>query len=191
MTLFNRQISLLPALAMSVLMVGCAGTAPNYSPSVDNVELLKKGNLETIRVGQVAVTQGMPGASSLGIRASSISSPVGANYGDYLARALSQELELAKLQNLKSNIEVTGTLLKNNIYAGGFSTNAGQMEARFVVKRADEVKFDKVKKAELKWDSSFAGAVAIPLAVNNYVVIVQKLLNSLFSDADFVAATKK
>ena len=88
-------------------------------------------------------------------------------------------------------MEVTGTLLKNNIDAGGISTNAGQIEARFVVKRANEVKYDKVKKAELKWDSSFAAAVAIPLAANNYVTMVQKLLNSLFSDSDFIAATNK
>lgn len=101
------------------------------------------------------------------------------------------ELEFARLQNLRSDIEVTGILVKNNIDAGGIATNEGQIEARFIVKHLDQIKYDKVKRAELKWDSSFAGAVAIPLAVNNYPVMVQKLLNGLFSDHDFIAAAKK
>jgi hypothetical protein len=118
-------------------------------------------------------------------------SGVGAHYGDYLASALRQELELAKLENPQSRLEVSGVLVKNNIDAGGISTNEGQIEARFIVKRADQVTYDKVKKAELQWGSSFAGAVAIPLAANNYPLMVQKLLNSLFSDSDFVTATHK
>ncbi len=85
---------------------------------------------------------------------------------------------------------MSGQLLKNNIDAGGFSTNEGQIEARFVVKRNDAVKFDKVKKVELKWESSFVGAVAIPKAANNYPVMVQMLISSLVSDPDFVAAVK-
>lgn len=182
---------LLASLAMSTVMVGCAVQAPNYSPSIANVELLKKGGVEMLRVGQISVMPGMAGASSMGLRANSMGSPVGSNYGDYLAAALRMELEFARLQNLRSDIEVTGILVKNNIDAGGIATNEGQIEARFIVKHLDQIKYDKVKRAELKWDSSFAGAVAIPLAVNNYPVMVQKLLNGLFSDHDFIAAAKK
>jgi hypothetical protein len=187
----TKRLRLLAGIALCALFVGCAGPAANYAPSIDNVELLKKGNLETIRVGKVGVAQGMSGATSMDVRANSLVSPVGANYGDYLSAALQQELELAKLQNPESKLEVSGELIKNNIDAGGFSTNEGQIEARFVVKRSDQITYDKVKKAEHKWSSSFAGAIAIPLAANSYPLIVQKLLNSLFSDPDFVAATKK
>lgn len=186
-----RQLKLLAGIGLSALFVGCAGPAANYAPSIDNVELLKKGKLETIKVGQVGVAQGMSGATSMGVRANSLVSPVGAHYGDYLSAALRQELELAKLQNPQSRLEVSGELVKNNIDAGGISTNEGQIEARFVVKRSDQITYDKVKKAEHKWSSSFAGAVAIPLAANNYPLTVQKLLNSLFSDPDFIIATKK
>ena len=134
---------------------------------------------------------GMAGADAMSLRGNSMISPVGKNYGDYLAAALQQELELAKLQNPQSRLEISGTLVKNNIDAGGLSTNAGQIEARFVVKRANQITYDKLKKAELQWESSFAGAVAIPLAANNYPLMVQKLLGSLFSDPDFINATKK
>lgn len=176
---------------MCSIFAGCAGPAPNYTASIDNVELLKKNAIAPIKAGQVGVMPGMPGASAISLRASSMTSPVGAHYGDYLASALRQELELAKLHNPQSPIEVSGQLLRNNIDAGGLSTNEGQIEARFIVKRADLVTYDKVKKAELKWDSAFAGAVAIPLAANNYSLMVQKLLNSLFSDPEFTLATKK
>ena len=88
-------------------------------------------------------------------------------------------------------MEVSGVLLKNNIDAGGIFTNQGQIEARFIVKRLGEIKYEKIKNIELEWDSSFAAAVAIPLARNNYPVMVQKLLNALFSDPEFLAVTKK
>lgn len=189
--LTTRRVTLLTAIGVCALFAGCAGPSPSYSPSIDNVELLKKGGLETMKVGQVGVTPGMPGANAISLRASSMVSVVGTHYGDYLASALRQELELAKLQNLQSKLEVSGVLIKNNIDAGGLSTNEGQIEARFIVKRADQVTYDKVKKAELQWDSAFAGAVAIPLAANNYSVMVQKLLSSLFSDPDFMTATHK
>lgn len=176
---------------MCALFAGCAGPAPNYTASIDNVELLKKSAIAPIKAGQVSVMPAMPGANAIGLRASSMTSPVGAHYGDYLASALRQELELAKLHNPQSPLEVSGQLLRNNIDAGGISTNEGQIEARFIVKRADLVTYDKVKKAELQWDSAFTGAVAIPLAASNYPLMVQKLLNSLFSDPEFILATKK
>ena len=118
-------------------------------------------------------------------------SPVGAHYGDYIAAALRQELELAKLYGPESPAEVSGVLLVNNINAGGISTNDGQIEARFVVKVNGQIRFDKVKRVEHQWEGAFAGAVAIPLAANNYPIMVQKLIGSLVADVDFIKALKK
>lgn len=184
-----RNSFLLAAIAVSAVLAGCAGPAPNYSPSINNVEALKKaGSNVTVKTGEIGVTPGMSGANSLSLRANSITSPVGNHYGDYLAAALRQELDMAKLGNPQSGVEISGMLLKNNIDAGGFRTNEGQMEARFLVKSAGQVRFDKVKRIEHQWDSSFAAAVAIPLAANNYPVMVQKLVGSLVNDPDFVKA---
>src|SRR5262249_31349699 len=148
--------------------------APNYAPSIDNVETLKNAGVQASTVGVIAVAPNLPGGAALSLRGAKMVSPVGANYGDYIASALRQELELAKVFTPKSDTEITGTLLRNNINAGGVSVNDGQVEARFMVKRAGQLRFDKVKKAEMQWESSFAGAVAIPLAANNYTVLVQK-----------------
>lgn len=188
----QKSLQWLSGIGICALFVGCAAVpAPNYSPLIDNVELLKKSSVGTLKTGQFDVTPGMQGASAMTLRGATMISPVGTHYGDYLTSALRQELEFAKLQNPQSKKEISGVLLKNNIDAGGLSTNAGQIEARFMVKNADQVTYDKVKKAELQWESSFAGAVAIPQAVNHYPLMVQKLLNSLFTDPDFILATQK
>jgi len=185
-----RRVVLFTGIAVSAFLVGCAGPAPNYAPSIDNVETLKKIEGASVKTGTIGVTAGMPGAAALSLRANTMTSPVGKNYGDYIAAALRQELELAKLYNPQSGVEISGTLLKNNIDAGGLSTNAGQIEARFVVKANGQVRFDKVKRIERKWESAFAGAVAIPLAANNYAPMVQSLIASLVSDPDFVKAIR-
>ena len=135
-----RKSFLVAAVAVSAVLAGCAGPAPNYSPSINNVEALKKAGANvTVKSGEIGVTPGMSGANSLSLRANSITSPVGNHYGDYLAAALRQELEMAKLSNPQSGVKISGTLLKNNIDAGGFRTNEGQMEARFLVTSAGQV----------------------------------------------------
>lgn len=185
-----RGFALLAAIFVAAFLAGCAGPAPNYAPSIDNVEVLKKSGAAPVKAGAISVTAGMSGANALALRANTMVSPVGTHYGDYLAAALRQELELAKLYNPQSGVEISGTLLKNNIDAGGLSTNAGQMEARFVVKAGGQVRFDKVKRIEHKWESAFAGAVAIPLAASNYPIMVQKLIGAFLNDPDFLKALR-
>ncbi|MES2281534.1 MAG: hypothetical protein V4542_08980 [Pseudomonadota bacterium] len=185
-----RNFLLLPLVLLVALVTGCAGPAANYAPSVDNVETLKKAANIPLKVGTVNVAPGLVGAAAVSLRGSTMVSPVGAHFGDYVAAAVKQELELAKLYNPASATEISGTLLKNNIDAGGISTNAGQIEARFVVTNGGQVRFDKIKAIEHSWESSFAGGVAIPLARNNYPVMVQKLVGSLLGDPDFVKAIR-
>jgi hypothetical protein len=182
----------LPLTALAcIFMAGCAGPAPNYTPSVDNVERLKKTASSEVKVGTFSTKPGMQSADAMSLRASSMVSPVGKNYGDYLAAALRSELELAKLHAPNSLVEVSGTLLHNNINAGGIQTNDGQLEAQFVVKKGEEVRYDKVKKITRQWEGAFAGAVAIPQAANNYPLMVQDLLGALFADPDFITALKQ
>ena len=181
-----RTAGLAVLVLVSLLAAGCAGPAPNYAPSIDNVEALKKSGGESARIGTFTVDANLPGAKSIGLRANTMVSPVGSHFGDYLGFALRQDLELARLYNAQSGIEISGALLKNLVDANGFSIGNGQIEARFVVKRAGQVRYDKVRGVTHQWESSFAGAVAIPQASSNYPVMVQKLIGSLVSDPDFV-----
>ena len=174
----------------AALLTACAGPAPHYAPSIDNVELLKKTGAQPANVGAIGVTQGMPGATALSLRANTMVSPVGGHFGEYLAAALRSELELARLYNPQSGTEISGTLLKNNIDAGGISTNSGQIEARFVVRRGNLVRFDKNKAIAHEWPGAFMGADAIPVAANNYPVMVRKLIAALIADPEFINALK-
>lgn len=183
----TRVCSMLAGMAMLSLFSGCALQAPRYQPSIDNVDALKKAPT-SVALGSFTVQAGVGGPITL--RANSMTSPVGANYAAYLADALQQELTLAGKLDPKSTIEISGVLVKNDIAAGGVSTNSGEVEARIVVTNNGTQRFDKVKRAELSWESSFAGAIAIPKAQQHYPMIVQKLLAQLWGDADFQAALK-
>lgn len=185
-----RGALLAAIVSAAAFLAGCANPAPNYAASIDNVEAFKRTGAAPLKPGLIGVTQGMPGATALQLRANTMVTPVGAHYGDYIAAALRQELELARMFNPQSGVEISGTLLKNNIDAGGINTNEGQIEARFVVQANGQTRFDKVKRIEHQWESSFVGATAIPRAAANYPVMVQKLIGSLVADPDFVKAIK-
>lgn len=178
------------ALSLIVVASGCAMHTPAYQPSIDNVESLKKAQARPVVIGAFTVQAGAPGASSIGLRANSMTSSVGSDYAAYLGEAVRQELAMAGKLDPKSEISVSGVLIKNEIAAAGVSTNSGEIEARFIVKARDQVRYDAVKHAGLSWESSFAGAIAIPKAQQQYPFLVQKLLSALFEDPQFQSAIR-
>lgn len=114
----------------------------------------------------------------------------GADYAAYVADALRAELEMAQRLDPKATLEISGLLLKNDLDASGFSKGEAEIQAQFIVRRNGQVQFDKVKSANAEWESSFAGAVAIPRAAQNYPLLVQNLLSTLYADAEFLAAIR-
>jgi hypothetical protein len=176
-------------VATLALISACSTPAPPYQPSISNVETLKRSS-GPVTVGVFAVKPGMPNANAVGLRAASMVSPVGADYAAYLGDAIRQELELAGKLSPKSNIEVSGVLTRNEINAGGLSTNDGVLEALFTVKKDGAVRYNKAKRADASWESSFVGAIAIPKAQQQYPLLVQSLLGQLIGDAEFQAAVK-
>ena len=185
-----RSFALAALTVGAALLTGCAGPAPNYAPSVDNVEALKKSGIAPTHVGMVTVATGMPGASEIGIRAHTMVSPVGGHYGEYLAQALRSELQMAKLYDANSTTVVSGTLTRNTLDTSSFSMSSGAMAARFMVKQGDTVRYNKEKSVQFQWPGAFIGAEAIPAAVNNYPVLVRKLITELITDPDFTQALK-
>ncbi len=171
------------------LMSGCAMKAPPYQPSIDNVQLLQRAKVRPANLGEFSVKAGAVGATEIKVRANTMTSPVGNSFASYLGNALKQELEMANLLDPKAQLEISGTLLSTDIDTA-MGTASGYAEARFVVKQGGQVRFDKVKRGEHQWESSFAGAVAIPAAQINYPVIFQHLLSALYSDNDFQNSLK-
>lgn len=176
------------ALVVLSALHGCALQAPAYAPSVANVDAMKKSGMRTVALGSFTVQAGATGATSIGLRGTQMTSSVGSDYAAYLGEALRQELVLAGKLDPKSDTEIAGTLMKNDIAAGGINTNSGEIEARFVVRRAGATRYDSVKRSESTWESSFMGGIAIPKAQQQYPVLVQQLLRQLLADPQFVAA---
>ncbi|MCV2352851.1 hypothetical protein LNV09_01605 [Paucibacter sp. B2R-40] len=184
------SLTLGSALAVAMVFLGgCASKAQYYQLSVDNLSLIKTAP-KPVAVGAFTVNAGATGASSIGLRGSSMVSPLGSNFAEYLADALRQELSMAGKLDAGSAIEISGLLLKNDIAAGGISTNSGEIEARFIVKLAGVQRYDKTHRTEMSWESSLMGAIAISKAQQQYPLMVQKLLNQLLSDPAFQSAIK-
>lgn len=185
-----RASTIAASALLAIAMAGCSTPAPHYQPSVVNAETLKKLPAQPLAIGAFTVRPGATGATSIGLRGASMTSPFGADYAAYLAEALRQELALAGKLSASSKLEVSGLLLKNDISAAGVSTNSGEIEARFTVKNNGEQRYEGTHRAELSWESSFFGAVAVPLAQQQYPLIVQQLMMKLVADPSFQAAIR-
>jgi len=186
----KSNVWLLPAVFAAALTSACSTVAPQYSASIENVQLLKDAGIAASKVGKFESSPNPANANPISLRGSSMQSPYGNSYGLYLAEAIKQELMLAGKLNPDAGIEIGGTLLKNDIDTSGFSVASGDIEARFIVRKGDIVRYDKVKTVHREWESSFAGAVAIPRAQQEYPRVVQQLLSVLYADIDFLGALK-
>ncbi len=186
---FDMNTKGVAALAMAVALTGCAVKAPPYDPSINNVTVLKRSGGNPVSLGAFTVAAAAKGASSISLRGSPLQSPVGDNYAAYLADAIKKELDLAKLLNTGSKLEVSGSLIGTDVDTA-MGTASGYIEARFVVKKDGQVTYDKTQRGSASWESSFIGAIAIPAAQQNYPRVVQDLLAKLYSDVEFQSALK-
>jgi hypothetical protein len=178
------------SLLFVLLLSGCALTAPNYSASVENAQILRDSGVGKARVGKFQADPKTGNNESISLRGSSMTSPVGGKFTDYLEDAIRSELSAARIFDDKSDVEISGVIAQNDVSVGSISEGTGIFEARVVVKRDSQVRFDKTKSVTIKFESSFAGAVAIPKGVESYPTLVQKFLSQLYADKDFIGALK-
>jgi hypothetical protein len=181
------------ALTMAAALVsGCSITAPRYSANYAGITELKGANLAPVKVADVAKESGAKKkkTESLSIRGSSYNSPYG-SFESYLNSALREDLAQAGLVSDQSDTQISSTLIRNELDGSGMSLGFAEIEARFEVRRGGSVVYDRTKTTRQEWPSSFVGAVAIPRAANNYPLAVGKLLNTLYTDPEFLSALKK
>jgi hypothetical protein len=189
-TTMNRGYLLPLCLATITLSSGCSMMAPRYTASIENVQKIKDADTQPVKVGTFESTPGKGNANPISIRGSSLASPYDSSYAKYIAEALRQDLELAGRLAPDAKIEISGALQKNDVNIPAVGSGTGDLEARFIVKRAGETKYNQVKTIHDVWESSFVGAVAIPRAQARYPIIVQKLLAELYADPAFIEALK-
>jgi hypothetical protein len=186
----GRALVLAVVVSSAALASGCSLTAPRYTASLDNVQKLKDGVIAPTKVGAFKSDPGKGNPTAISIRGSSLASPYNNSYADYLAESLKQELSMAGKLAPDAQIEVSGALQKNDISIPPVGSGSGDISARFIVTRAGAVRYDQVKSIHDEWESSFVGAIAIPRAQEQYPILVQKLLATVYADPAFIQALK-
>lgn len=184
---FVRRLAL---VAMLAAMTGCASVKmPAPAPSAANAEKLRTAQLAPAQLGSFKLAAGKPAAmdtSLSGLRGSSLS-PTNGSFSAQLRDELAAELSAAGLLDPKSKAVIEGQLTDSMVDAA-IGTGKGRLAARIQVQRDGKTVFDKEIVAESTWESSFVGAVAIPMAMNQYTALYKKLVGKLFDDADFKSA---
>jgi hypothetical protein len=192
-TSFGR-LGLLALVALASLQfAGCASvTLPAASGTAGNVEKLKASGAASMGTGEFKAAPGKASEADKGlsVRGSNSISPAQGSFALQLRDQLAAELKAAGMLATDGGIVISGTVTDNSLEAG-MSTGSARLAARFVVRRDGKVVYDKELLASAQWESSFAAAVAVPAAFNQYGAIYQSLVGKLLDDADFRAAVKR
>lgn len=181
-----NHIKKITIIALGLLISACSLQAPVYNASMENVQTIKRVKTEAqVNIGQITTPKKL---SKISLRGSSMYSPVNKSYGDYLSRALEAELKLAKVWSGVSSTVITGEIVSNDIDVSGFSTGTGEISVNFVMTREGTEIYNKNISANIEFESSFVGAIAIPNGQASYVDLVQALIKNLFEDKSFIKA---
>lgn len=182
MTFFRLIIVMQIVAALSA----CATTAPRYTPDLAASEELEKQALGKMRVGEFS--SATPDVEKITIRGGTFNAPGGSSFANYLRMALQDELVMAGIWDESSSISISGILLENDLDASGINTGIADLSAEFIVTVNSSEVYRNIHSIHHEWESSFAGAVAISRAHDNYVIAVRMLLSELFTDPNFLRA---
>lgn len=178
-------------LGLSAALLGaCTTTLPEPIASHGTVSALRAAPLASAAVGEFRLADGKPAALDQGLigglRGGNITAP-GGSFAQHLKATLVAELRSAGLLDEKSNATIMGQLTDSMVDAA-IGTGTARLAARFTVRKEGRIAFDKELAVSDAWDSSFVGAVAIPLAIEKYSALYRSLVGKLAADPDFKAA---
>ena len=112
-------------------------------------------------------------------------------FATYLQNAVISDLKEIGAYDANSGIKLSFTILKNDIDVSGVSVGTGTLNVQLVIEKSSNIVLDKNYEVGTKFESSFAGMVAIPKGQNEYPNLVKKLLATIYADKQFVAAVKR
>jgi hypothetical protein len=178
----------------SLALGGCTAALPLAAqPTLDNIQALRRSDIGKVAVG--AFVPG-PGAATamdrrIVVRADSQPAPKASkgSYAQFLGDTLAAELNAAGKLDSTSLAIVSGVITDAHVDSA-MPTAHARLSARFTLRRAGIVAFEKDFTAEANWRSSILGAAAIPDAYNHYVGLFSALVSQLLADPDFKAAAK-
>src|SRR5262245_61175611 len=182
-----HRIGVMAALAALMVFAGCTTVMPPPTASGVNSQALRAANLTPASVGTFKLAPGRPALMdkelSGGLRGGNVTAPSG-SYSQHLKDTLRAELNSAGLLDPQSKITIDGQLTDSKVDAA-IGTGTSRLAARFQVTRDGQAVYDKELVAEDSWESSFIGAVAIPLAIERYGATYKLLVGKLLTDNDF------
>lgn len=182
----------LAALGLAVAALqGCASFyAPPYSANYEALDRLKRVPLERVAVGPVQPSDTTAPVNQIKLRGAMLRAPKG-NFAQYLEDALIQDLRELAVFDASAGVRIDAVIRRNEIDVSGISTGTGAMEVDLTVSRDGVAVLSKTYRADISFESSFAGAVAIPRGQIEYANLVRALLGKVYADSEFVNAIKK
>jgi hypothetical protein len=178
------------AIALCASLVGCASVVlPPPAANPEIVQKLRTASLSSARTGDFSLSAGRPARMDTtlgGLRGSSLSPP-GGLFSLYLRDEIAAELKAAGLYDEQSPNVIEAQLTDSRLDAA-IGTGTARLAAKFVIRRQGATLFDKELSVESSWESSFFGAIALPLAMNQYSALYKALARKLFDDPDFHTA---
>lgn len=183
-----RRLALIGAV---LALTGCGSfVAPPYSPQYESLDRLKLVPLDKVAVGAIQPRDSAAPVNRVTLRGTPLRAPNG-SFAQYLEDALKQDLLELALFDAGANVRIDAVILKNDIDVSGLSTGTGTMEVDLTVSRGGAVTHRRAYRADTRFESSFAGAVAIPRGQIEYGNLVRTLLGTVYADPDFVNALKR
>lgn len=178
---------------MAAAVAGCASVKmPEPTANAATVQAVRAAHPAPAAAGSFVLAPGKPAEmdkSLSGLRGSSMTA-AGGSFAQQLKDELVAAMKAAGVYDERSSIVIAGQLTDSRVDAA-VSTGTGRLAARFSVDRAGQRVFDKEIAVEASWPSSFAGAIALPEAINQYGAMYKTLVVRLFEDAQFRAALAK
>ena len=182
---------LVASCALAVLATGCVSLiAPPYSANYTALDQLRLSRPEPAAVAAVQPEDPKHAVNNLSLRGSPLRSGNG-TFAKYLEDALIGDLKEISVYDANSQTRIAASILRNEMNVGDIATGNGLMEVEFTVTRNDARRLRKTYSARTTFESSFAGAVAIPKGQIEYPNLVRSLLREVYTDPAFVAALAK
>jgi hypothetical protein len=189
----SRAARMMAAACVATTLFGCAAVKlPPPTATGDTVQQLRTAGLPPLKAGTFSLAPGRnPEMDRVqgGLRGSTVSAE-GGSFAQYLREVVVAELKAAGLYDENSKTQIGAQLTDSQLDAA-IGTGTGRLAARFSVQRDGKTVYDKELSVEDRWESSFAGPVALPEAINHYGRFYKQLAARLFKDPEFRQALAK
>lgn len=183
-----HHILTLLIVMISALASGCANlAAPSYSADYAAVDSLKHGSLGKAAVGKVQPEDAKAKVNQITLRGANLSAG-DTTFTGYLGRAMTSDLKEAGLYDANAARRIDIVLLQNDIDVSGISEGVGQIEIELTVTVSGATVLKKHYATKTRFESSFAGAIAVAKGQTEYPNLVRALLSTIYRDKAFSQA---